>query len=118
MKLRHIAVITSIGTLFAGCATTPKRIPANHPIIGIWDYESNHEQWSREFTTNGTCVLIGPNGKAWWIADYYPANKSLVYVVSNKGDRWPHEILPDGRLLIDKGNIATKRSLDSQSRPE
>jgi hypothetical protein len=110
MKKQYIALLAPIGMFFTGCATTPRQVPADHPVIGVWDYESNNEQWSREFTANGTCVLIGPNGKTWWVSDYYPVNESFVYVISSKGDRWPHEILSDGRLLIDKGNIATKRA--------
>ena len=99
----------SIGTFLAGCATMPRQVAADHPIIGVWDYESNDELWSREFTTNGTCVLIGPGGKTWWVSDYCPVNESFVYVISSEGDKLPHEILSDGRLLIDRGNIATKR---------
>jgi hypothetical protein len=43
------------------------------------------------------------------VSDNYTVNESFIYVISSKSDRWPHEILSDGRLLIDKGNIATKR---------
>ena len=109
MKLKHAALLVSAGALLAGCASAPRRVPVNHPIVGVWDYESNHERCSREFTTNGTCVLIGPSGNAWWVLDYFPVNESLVYLISESGDKWPHEILSDGRLLIDRGNIATKR---------
>ena len=109
MNLKRLAMIAATGLLLSGCATMPRQIPANHPFIGVWDYDSGGEKWSREFTTNGSCILIGPNGKTWWVFDYRPVNDTFVYVISNHGDKMPHEILSDGRLLIEKGSIATKR---------
>lgn len=109
MNLRHLMIIVATGLLASGCATLPRQIPADHPIIGVWEYESDGAQWSREFTTNGSCILIGPNGKTWWVFDYRPVNRTFVYVISSQGDKLPHEILADGRLLIERGNIATKR---------
>jgi len=99
----------AIGFILAGCAKSPRQIPSDHPIIGVWEYESNGEKWSREFTTNGSCILIDPTGKTWWVFNYRPVNDSFVYVISDKGDKMPHEILSDGRLLVEKGYIATKR---------
>ena len=95
--------------LFQACSSEPRPVPADHPIIGVWEYESNGQTWSREFTTNGNCILFGPDGKTWWVYPYRPVNDSFVYVISDKGDKMPHEILSDGRLLVEKGNIATKK---------
>lgn len=106
--LRMAGVMAMCLTLQA-CAPSPRQIPANHPIIGVWEYESNGETWTREFTTNGNCILIGPDGKTWWVFEYRPVNDNFVYVTSNEGALMPHEILADGRLLIEKNNLATKK---------
>ena len=100
--------------LLQACSSGPRQIPADHPIIGVWEYESDGQTWSREFTINGNCILIGPDGKTWWVSPYRPVNDSFVYVISDKGDKMPHEIISDGRLLVEKGNIATKKQSKAQ----
>ncbi len=100
--------------LLQACSSGPRQIPADHPIIGVWEYESDGQTWSREFTINGNCILIGPDGKTWWVYPYRPVNDSFVYVISDKGDKMPHEIISDGRLLVEKGNIATKKQSKAQ----
>lgn len=105
--------------LLQACSPALRPVPADHPIVGVWEYESDGQTWSREFTTNGNCILIGPDGKTWWVYPYRPVSDSLVYVIGDKGAKMPHEILADGRLLVEKGNLAIKkRSIAQPSVPE
>ena len=106
--MRLLGVLALCGLLQA-CGSAPRSVPTDHPIIGVWEYESDGQQCSRELTTNGNSVLIGPDGKTWWVFTYRPVNDSFVYVISNEGDKMPHEILSDGRLLVEKGYLATKK---------
>ena len=114
MKRMRLLGLMALCCLLHACSSAPQQVPANHPIIGVWEYESDGQTWTREFTTNGNCILIGPDGKTWWVFTFRPENDSFVYVINNEGVEMPHEILSDGRLLVEKGNIATKKQSIAQ----
>ncbi len=82
----------------------PKPVPiSGHPLLGVWSYTSGGAAYSREFRTDGMCVLR--QGEILvWMKPFKPDGANAL--VAEGGLR--HELKPDGTLLIE-GRYTAKR---------
>ncbi len=86
---------------------TPKPVPVDgHPILGVWEYEWAGSIHTREFTSDGICILKSGDAVQWRKPFRVMSDKELLVEES-----YAHVLQPDGILMIE-GRYRAKRSQD------
>lgn len=86
---------------------TPKLVPVDgHPILGVWEYEWAGSIHTREFTSDGICILKSGDAVQWRKPFRVVSDKELLVEES-----YAHVLQSDGTLVIE-GRYRAKRSQD------
>ncbi|MDR1492216.1 MAG: hypothetical protein LBT05_05810 [Planctomycetaceae bacterium] len=76
----------------------------DHPLLGIWFYQSGDSDYSREFTKDGVCHLR-KSDTLIWSKPFKVVDKNTILVEGT----YRHELQKDGVLLIENQYKATRK---------